>query len=77
MRLTGNKGEWSELYALLHLLAQGKLYAADENVRKIDHTFFPIIKILRDEQADTHYEYHLSSETTVETCEEPPLPSIA
>lgn len=66
MRLTGNKGEWSELYALLHLLAQGKLYAADENVRKIDHTFFPIIKILRDEQADTHYEYHLSSETTVE-----------
>ena len=27
--LTGNKGEWSEIYVLLRLLADGKIYAAD------------------------------------------------
>ena len=30
--LTGNKGEWSEIYVLFKLLAEGKLYAADEHL---------------------------------------------
>ena len=45
----GNKGEWSELYVLLKLLADGRLYAADENLEKIEEVFYPIIKILRQE----------------------------
>ena len=28
--IKGNKGEWSELYVLLRLLAYGKIYAADD-----------------------------------------------
>ena len=47
--LKGNKGEWSELYVLLKLLADGKLHAADENLERIEEVFYPIIKILREE----------------------------
>lgn len=47
--LKGNKGEWSEIYVLLKLLADGKLHAADENLEKIEEVFYPIIKILRTE----------------------------
>lgn len=32
--MKGNKGEWSELYVFFQLLADGKLYAADENMNK-------------------------------------------
>jgi HpaII restriction endonuclease. len=34
MKLRGNKGEWSEIYTFLKLLADGKLYAADENLTR-------------------------------------------
>ena len=33
--LKGNKGEWSEIYVFLKLLADGKLYSADENLEII------------------------------------------
>ncbi len=42
-----NKGEWSELYTFLRLLADGKLYAADADLNKIENEFYPIIKIIR------------------------------
>ncbi len=48
-QLKGNKGEWSEIYVFLKLLADGKLYAADENLDIIQNIFYPIIKILREE----------------------------
>ena len=44
-RMSGNKGEWSELYAFLRLLSIGKIYAADENVQKIKDVYYPILKI--------------------------------
>lgn len=47
--LKGNKGEWSEIYTLVKLLADGKLFAADENLEKMDDVFYPIIKIIREE----------------------------
>lgn len=46
--LSGNKGEWSEVYVLLRLLGEGRLYAADENVARRDGVFFPILYILRE-----------------------------
>ncbi len=61
-RLTGNKGEWSELYAFIKLLSTGRLYAADENVNRIDNTYFPIIKILRSESENLDMEYVIRSE---------------
>lgn len=47
---TGNKGEWSELYAFFRLLEKGKIYAADENLNKLKDNYYPIIKILREKK---------------------------
>ncbi|MCL2500793.1 MAG: HpaII family restriction endonuclease [Defluviitaleaceae bacterium] len=58
MPITGNKGEWSETYAFLRLLADGKLFAADEQLNRIGDMFFPILKIIREETRGTPYEYH-------------------
>ena len=33
--LSGNRGEWSEIYVLLRLLADGKVYAADGELNKL------------------------------------------
>jgi len=33
MPLTGNKGEWSEIYALFRLLGEGKVHAGDANIK--------------------------------------------
>jgi len=56
--ITGNKGEWSEIYAFLRLLSTGKLFAADEQLNRIENMFFPIMKIIREEVKGYKYEYH-------------------
>lgn len=55
--LTGNKGEWSEIYVLLKLLAEGKIYAADSKLNKLEDVYFPIIKIIREEVKGEITEY--------------------
>ena len=50
-KLSGNKGEWSEIYVFLRLLEAGKLYAADADLKKIDDVFYNIINIVRTEKA--------------------------
>jgi hypothetical protein len=54
--ITGNVGEWSEIYTLLKLLSDGKLTPGDENIEKIKDLFYPIVKILRTESNGT-FEY--------------------
>jgi type II restriction enzyme len=44
-----NKGEWSEVYTFLKLLADGRLYAADSNLNQIPTLYYPILQILREE----------------------------
>jgi len=66
MKITGNKGEWSELYALVKLLSAGKLHAADENTQRLDDVYFPIIKIIRDETKDKHVEFFVKDNLTIE-----------
>ena len=39
-RMSGNKGEWSELYAFIKLLKEGKVYAADEKVERLDNIYY-------------------------------------
>ena len=51
--VTGNKGEWSEVYTLLKIIADGKLFTGDSNLNKIESLVFPIIKVLRDESNGT------------------------
>lgn len=55
---SGNKGEWSEVYVVLKLLADGKLFSADGNMEKIEDVFFRVLKILREEsKTNTSIEY--------------------
>lgn len=58
---TANKGEWSELYAFIKLLNDGKVYAADANVEKLENIYFPIIKLIREEQDDVTADYYTGS----------------
>ncbi len=55
--IRGNKGEWSELYVLLKLLADGKIHGADEDLNILDEFFFPILKIIRNEETEKQTEY--------------------
>lgn len=64
-RITGNKGEWSEIYVLLKLIADRKIYAADENAKKIDEVFFPILNIYRDERSHGKTNYDLTDDKSV------------
>ena len=48
--ITGNRGEWSEIYVFLRLLDIGKLYAGDSELNKIDSVFYDIIQIIRKEK---------------------------
>jgi len=59
--LTGNKGEWSEIYVFLKLLADGKLNAADENLNILPDVYYPLVKILRKELL-TNREYVLNGD---------------
>ena len=47
--MSGNKGEWSEIYVFLRLLHLGKLYAADEDLNKLNDVFYNILNIIRKE----------------------------
>ena len=47
--LSGNKGEWSEIYVFLRLLDTGKLEIADDNLDAIPNEFYRILEIIRKE----------------------------
>ncbi len=50
-----NKGEWSEAYAFIKLIGESEVYAADENLNKIDNKSYSILKIFKDE-IEKYYE---------------------
>ena len=54
MAITGNKGEWSEIYTLFKLLGDGKVYAGDAMLNKMD-VYYPIIDIIRQESKRFDY----------------------
>lgn len=42
-----NKGEWSEFYAFMYILATGRLHAADENRNKIEDRFYNVLSTIK------------------------------
>ena len=62
--LSGNRGEWSEAYVFLKLLADGKLYAADAKLDQNKTLFYPIIKIIRHESGRSR-EYAMNGHVTI------------
>lgn len=59
--ITGNKGEWSEVYALFKLLGDKELFLGDKDVEKLEELVYPIIKVLRTENND-NFEYSIQDE---------------
>lgn len=62
--LTGNKGEWSEIYALFRLLADKNLFAGNANLEIVEDLFYPIIKIIRNE-SEGNFDYEIDSDIVV------------
>lgn len=60
--LRGNKGEWSEIYALFRLLGEGKVHAGDADLNKLD-LYYPILQIIREESQ--RYDYNPNIEKSV------------
>ena len=48
---TGNKGEWSEFYAFVKILTDGKVFTADKNLKILEDHFHLVLKIIRQEAA--------------------------
>lgn len=59
--ITGNKGEWSELYVLTKLLAEGKLFQSDINLNKDKDNYYEIIKVYK-EESNSILEFERSNE---------------
>lgn len=51
-----NVGEWSEVYVFLKLLGEGKLFAADKNLKPIPDIYYPILEVLKS-QPSGNYRY--------------------
>lgn len=64
MALTGNKGEWSEIYTFFKLIGDKKVYSGDENLNRIENLFYPILKILRSEH-NINYEYSINGDIVI------------
>lgn len=62
--ITGNKGEWSEIYALFRLLGDKQLFAGDADLNKIEKVFYPIIKIIRNETSGD-FEYGINDDLII------------
>lgn len=62
--ITGNKGEWSEIYTLFKLLGDKNLFAGDGDLKKVENLFYPIIKIIRNETGG-NYEYEITGDLVV------------
>lgn len=55
--LTGNKGEWSEVYAFCYLLKKGILQTADKDLNATSF-YYPILKIIREGKFGKDLDYY-------------------
>jgi len=69
MALKGNKGEWSEIYALLKVVADRNLYSGNGVLKKNGELVFPVIKILRGDD-DTLQTFTYEGDTVVISSDE-------
>ncbi|MEX1190631.1 MAG: HpaII family restriction endonuclease [Brumimicrobium sp.] len=61
MLIKGNKGEWSEIYALFKLLGDKQLFLGNKEIEKLEGLVYPIIKILRSEN-NGYFEYSIEDD---------------
>lgn len=59
--ITGNKGEWSEIYTLFKLLGDNQLFLGDKEIEKLEGAVYPILRVLRTEN-NGDFEYSIEDE---------------
>jgi hypothetical protein len=62
--ITGNKGEWSEIYALFKLLGDKELLPGNSEIKKLENLVYPILRILRTE-VNGNFEYSIEDDIIV------------
>ena len=62
--ITGNKGEWSEIYALFKLLGDKELHPGNSEIKKIQNLVYPILKVLRTE-VNGNFKYSIEDDIVV------------
>ena len=62
--ITGNKGEWSEIYALFKLLGDKELHPGNSEIKKLENLVYPILRILRNE-VNGNFEYSIEDDIVV------------
>ncbi|NDW11828.1 HpaII family restriction endonuclease [Bacteroides sp. 214] len=62
--LTGNKGEWSEIYALFKVLGDKELQPGDKDLNKIKDLVYPVLKVLRCESGH-NFEYGIEDDFVI------------
>jgi len=59
--ITGNKGEWSEIYTLFKLLGDKQLFLGNKEIEKLEGIVYPILSVLRTENIG-NFEYSIEDE---------------
>lgn len=59
--ITGNKGEWSEIYTLFKLLGDKQLFLGNKDIEKLEGIVYPILRVLRTEN-NGDFEYSIEDE---------------
>jgi type II restriction enzyme len=59
--ITGNKGEWSEIYTLFKLLGDKQLFLGNKEIEKLEGIVYPILRVLRTEN-NADFEYSIKDE---------------
>ena len=59
--ITGNKGEWSEIYTLFKLLGDKQLFLGNKEIEKLEGIIYPILRVLRTEN-NGDFEYSIQDE---------------
>ena len=64
MAISGNKGEWSEIYTLFKLLGEGKVYVGDADMNKLA-LYYPILNVIREESKKYEYKPNVDQNIVV------------
>lgn len=65
MALSGNKGEWSELYAFFKILTEGRIYTANADYERVGNVFLSVLSVIREEIKGFVYRYGRSGSEVV------------
>lgn len=62
--ISGNKGEWSEIYALFKLLGDKELHLGDKDIERLEEFVYPIVRVIRKEN-NGEFQYSINDEIVV------------